>query len=242
MKKDNIVVLLTGRGNNTLKDKNVIPVLGKPLLTYPAIEGLKLSNVNSYFVSSENEKILSEANKLGYKRILRPAEYAKPTSQHVDCLVHAIQEIEKINGIKPEILVVLLANCATTKSEWIQDCIEIVKKNPSVTSVIPVQKNNDHHPLRAKKIDSQGYLQQFTKSDDKNISSNRQDLESNYFACHNFWVLNLKNMNEDLTNGQSPWPFMGNKIMSYVVDYSIDIHHIEDVYLTEAWINKNDMY
>ena len=27
-----IVALLTGRGNNTLKDKNVLPVLGKPLL------------------------------------------------------------------------------------------------------------------------------------------------------------------------------------------------------------------
>ena len=27
-----IAALLTGRGNNTLKDKNVLPVLGKPLL------------------------------------------------------------------------------------------------------------------------------------------------------------------------------------------------------------------
>ena len=32
-----IVALLTGRGNNTLRDKNVLPVLGKPLLYYPAM-------------------------------------------------------------------------------------------------------------------------------------------------------------------------------------------------------------
>ena len=30
------VALLTGRGNNTLKDKNILEVCGKPLLTYPA--------------------------------------------------------------------------------------------------------------------------------------------------------------------------------------------------------------
>ena len=29
-------VLLTGRGNNTLKDKNVLDVLGKPVVYYPA--------------------------------------------------------------------------------------------------------------------------------------------------------------------------------------------------------------
>lgn len=29
-------VLLTGRGNNTLKDKNVLDVLGKPVMYYPA--------------------------------------------------------------------------------------------------------------------------------------------------------------------------------------------------------------
>ena len=32
-----VVALLTGRGNNTLKNKNILPVLGKPLLYYPAV-------------------------------------------------------------------------------------------------------------------------------------------------------------------------------------------------------------
>ena len=33
--------LLTGRGNNTLKDKNVLDILGKPVLYYPAHAGAK---------------------------------------------------------------------------------------------------------------------------------------------------------------------------------------------------------
>ena len=31
----NIVALLTARGNNTLKDKNLLKILDKPLIAYP---------------------------------------------------------------------------------------------------------------------------------------------------------------------------------------------------------------
>lgn len=31
-----VTALLTGRGNNTLKDKNILDVLGHPVLYYPA--------------------------------------------------------------------------------------------------------------------------------------------------------------------------------------------------------------
>ena len=54
MKK--IVALLTGRGNNTLKDKNVLPVLGKPLLYYPAMAAKTCSLITDFYVSSDDEK------------------------------------------------------------------------------------------------------------------------------------------------------------------------------------------
>ena len=65
-------------------------------------------------------------------------------------------------------------------------------------------------------------------------------MESNYFACHNFWVLNLNNMKKDLSEGQLPWTFMGNKIVPYIVDYSLDVHKEVDIYLTEEWLKKNN--
>ena len=34
--KMKVTALLTGRGNNTLKDKNILDVLGHPVLYYPA--------------------------------------------------------------------------------------------------------------------------------------------------------------------------------------------------------------
>lgn len=238
--KLNICALITGRGNNTLKNKNIRKVLGKPLLAYGAAEAKKVEDISSFFVSSEDEKILEIANAKGYKKIKRPKELALSTSDHVDCLIHAIDVIKKDHNVNPDIIVVILANCATIKKSWIEDSIKIILKNKDATSVIPVQKNNDHHPYRAKRINKNGYLDTFVDLEHREVSSNRQGMESNYFACHNFWVLNLNNMKKDLSEGQLPWTFMGNKIVPYIVDYSLDVHKEVDIYLTEEWLKKNN--
>lgn len=59
-----VTALLTGRGNNTLKDKNILDVLGKPVLYYPANAGIKSEAVDSFYCSSDDEKILNEAEKI----------------------------------------------------------------------------------------------------------------------------------------------------------------------------------
>lgn len=233
----NISILITGRGNNTLKDKNILNVSGRPLLQHGALEGKKIKRASSFFISSEDNKILKAGKDCGYIPIVRPEKFAKPDSQHVDCLIHALDEMEKKYNVTPDILLVILANCATIKSKWIDDCIDILIKNPDATSAIPVQKNNDHHPFRSKKINTEGFLVPFVNINNE-ISSNRQDLPSNYFVCHNFWALNLKNMKSDLSFGHPPWPFMGSKIIPYEVEFSLDVHHKEDLHLTELWLKK----
>ena len=85
-----IVALLTGRGNNTLKDKNVLPVLGKPLLYYPAMAAKACSLITDFYVSSDDEKILNAAASCGYKKITRPLELASPTSQHLEAIKHPL--------------------------------------------------------------------------------------------------------------------------------------------------------
>ena len=113
-----IAALLTGRGNNTLKDKNVLPVLGKPLCQYPAMAAKNCSFITDFYVSSDDEKILTAAEEIGYKRIIRPVELAKPTSQHIDAIKHALG-IMKEDGVEPDILVVILGGFYYDKKMYI---------------------------------------------------------------------------------------------------------------------------
>ena len=229
--------LLTGRGNNTLADKNVRDVLGHPVLYYPANSARKSASISDFWCSSDDEKILSAAEVLGYKRIVRPSELALPTSQHKDCILHGLKVMEQA-GQLPDIVVVLLANNVTVTAQWITECVEIMKKDMSISAVIPVYEDNDHHPLRAKSLNSDGSLSMYEKNITGKISTNRQDLPACYFCAHNFWVLNVDTVLAD-QGGQQPWDFMGNKIIPYVIDESLDIHHEEDLFLASRWIKKN---
>jgi hypothetical protein len=94
--------------------------------------------------------------------------------------------------------------------------------------------NNDHNPLRAKKI-KKNILVNFIHSK-KKISSNRQQLPKSYFLCHNFWVIRTKEIIKN--NGDQPWSFMGKKVAPYIIDKSIDIHTMDDFHLAKI-ILKN---
>lgn len=233
-----VTALLTGRGNNTLKDKNILDCLGHPVLYYPAQAAKKSKTINKMYCSSDDERILCEAERLGHTPIKRPAELALPTSQHVDCIMHALGVIEKDSGV-PDILVVTLANNVTIKSEWIDECVNMMKQDMSLTAVVPVYEDNDHHPLRAKTVDQNGRLQMYEKGITGKVSTNRQDLPTCYFLAHNFWVLNVSNFLKENVEGQQPWTFMGNNIAYYEIDESIDIHKEIDLYIAKEWIKEN---
>jgi CMP-N,N'-diacetyllegionaminic acid synthase len=233
-----ITALLTGRGNNTLADKNVLHVLGRPILQYPALAARNSNMINRFWVSSDCDKILNAAQEVGYERIKRPEEYARPDAQHIDVIDHALGYMKE-HGDEPDLLLVLLANTVTVKPEWIRDCISKIIHDPTITACVPVHKEMDHHPYRAKKIDTNGYLEPFFDFAGKKVSTNRQDLEPSFFLCHNFWVLNLKII--DRSKGQPPWVFMGDKIAPYEVDEAFDVHNTDDLIRSEKWLKNNQV-
>ena len=232
-----MAALLTGRGNNTLKDKNVLPVLGKPLLYYPAMAAKTCNLITDFYVSSDDEKILKAASDCGYKKIVRPVELAAPTSQHVDAIRHALG-VMKQDGVEPDILVVLLANSGIVKTEWIEESITQLLKDEALSASVPVLLEMDNHPYRSKRLREDGCLDTWFDFRGKNISTNRQDLPMNFVLCHNFWTLNLKNSLYSSTEGQQPWTFMGSNIKPIVVKESFDVHDEDDIRRTEKWLQE----
>jgi CMP-N,N'-diacetyllegionaminic acid synthase len=230
-----IVALLTGRGNNTLKDKNVLPVLGKPLLYYPAMAAKKCSLISDFYVSSDDNKILNAAADCGYKKIVRPEILALPTSQHVDAINHALN-VMKEDGIYPDILVVLLANSGIVKMEWIEESIQYILQNNEISAAVPVLLEMDNHPYRSKCLREDGCLGTWFDFKGQKVSTNRQDLPVNFVLCHNFWTLNLSKSIYSKEEGQQPWTFMGNNIKPIVVKESFDVHDEDDIMRTEKWL------
>lgn len=233
-----VLALVTGRGNNTMPDKNIKEVLGRPLIYYPTYAALSCPSVNKVYVSSDDDKILGSMPDLDINLIKRPKELSGHDAKHIDVILHAVELFES-EGNKPDILIVLLANSVTVKSEWIESCINEIANDRSIDSVVPVYQEQDHHPYRAKQLDSDGLLQPWFDFGDQEVSTNRQELPANYFLGHNFWVIN---MNNGYINGggQKPWTFLGNKIKPYIVKECFDVHNEADITRCENWLIENN--
>ena len=230
-----ITALLTGKQNSTFKNKNEIKLHDEYIFNYPAKQAKKVKEIDFFYTSSDSKVILNQTKKIGYHSINRPKNLAKKNSKHIDVLKHALNIFKKKDEY-PDILVVLLANAPIVKSKWISDCIKILMKNKDITSVVPVQNINDHHPERAKQIKND-ILKSFINK--KKISSNRQDLSKCLFLCHNFWVIRSNEIFKN--NGQLPWSFMGKKVKAYEIKSSIDIHSAMDVEIAKILIKNENL-
>ncbi len=233
-----IGALLTCRGDNTLSNKHLRKISGKKLIEYPLSEIKNCDIFDKIYISSDDIKILNLAKKYGFTIIKRPNEISRPNSQHVDAIKHALNYMEKKDGFIPDILVVVLGNTVYIKKKWIEQSIKEIIKNKKISSVVPVYLNQDHHPYRAKHVNKDGFLKNYFEKPKDEISTNRQDLPKNYFLCHNFWTLNVKESIQKEAKGDIPWKFMGNRLLPLYLETHLDVHNRNDLTLCKKWLKN----
>ncbi len=92
----NVVAIILARGGSKgIPGKNIIDFCGKPLIVW-TIEQLQQSKgINSIWVSSDSEEILSVSQACGAEIIHRPAEISSDAATSESGWLHALDYIEK---------------------------------------------------------------------------------------------------------------------------------------------------
>ena len=231
-KSKEVIALMIGRGGSSLKDKNILPVLGYPLLQWAASAAIRSKYIGRYYISSDCNKILHAAEEVGYSPILRPDYLSTDTAQSCDAVYHALELIEAEG--KANIIVVQHANVGTITEKIIDECVETLITDPEISAIVPCHECSEYHPFRAKKVGSGGNLEPYINNNGE-VSANRQDLPKALFFDHSVWVLRADSV-KNMGKGQPPWPCMGNKIKPYVTEGCFDVHTFDDIKKTEDWI------
>lgn len=229
-----VAALMIGRSGSSLKDKNVLPVLGAPLLHWAAAAARRSRYITRFYVSSDCPRILRTAGEVGYRPIERPAALATATAQSSDAVRHAFEIMERDGPI--DVLVVQHANVGTISEEQIDACIHLLLATPHASAVVPAHQHPEYHPMRARRVSAEGTLTPFVAAD--GISANRQDLLTCFFYDHSFWVLRGRKAVFD-PDGQPPWPCMGSSILPFETEGCRDVHDLSDLDTTAEWIVKN---
>jgi CMP-N-acetylneuraminic acid synthetase len=168
-----LAITLARGGSKSVPRKNILPLLGVPLIGYTIAEAHRSQYITRYIVSTDDAEIARVASRLGAEvPFTRPASLATDTATSADALIHAVDFVERQEGKKYDYIVELMCTNPMKTAEDIDAIIAKLIKTKAY-SVIGVVQLEEYHPARVKKIVNDR-LVDFTVPE---TSSRRQDLK-----------------------------------------------------------------
>jgi CMP-N-acetylneuraminic acid synthetase len=229
----NAAIVTARAGSKSIRDKNVAPVRGKPLVAYPIQAALDAEAVGAVFVSTDGESIAGAAGKLGCTVIEWPEELAGDTVNHGDVIRHAVRWVDERH---PELanVVLLLGNTVMIDGQLIDRCLGELDADPELDSVMTVWEAADDHPLRAMEI-VDGLLRPYGDPD-REVSTERQSYSKAYYYDQGVWAFRKGCV--ERRDGPSPWWWMGRRSKPIVRNWVTgrDVHTHLDLGVSEWWL------
>jgi len=238
-----VAALLLGRkGSLGFPGKNIYKILGRSAMEYPLLAAKGSKYVNKVYVSTDDELIMRIGNKHGVELIRRPPELCTKEALFEDALVHGYLEIKKRLGETPKYLVILMCNACQIEAAMIDEAIETLENDPKADSAVSVSIYNMWSPLRARRLNNNGYLDPFvpftTFGDPKKMSCDRDSQGDVYFADMNLSVSRSSCL-ENISEGLLPQKWMGQKIKPILNWAGGDIDYDWQVPVVEFWLKKH---
>jgi N-acylneuraminate cytidylyltransferase/CMP-N,N'-diacetyllegionaminic acid synthase len=101
----NILCIIPARGGSKrLKDKNIIPLIGKPIIAYTIEAALQSHLANKIIISTDDEKIARVAMKYDIQVVKRPKEYSTDTAPIEQALRHVVRFLKGEEGYLADIV------------------------------------------------------------------------------------------------------------------------------------------
>ena len=220
-----ILAMIPARGGSKgIKDKNITPLAGKPLITYTIEAALQSRYIDRVVVSTDSEKIAEVARNAGADvPFLRPAELANDTAKSIDAVLHCIEFVGDYT-----IFVLLQPTSPLRTAEDIDAAIEtfIAHGEKGLCSVNEI----GDHPILTRTMDGDGMLQPLLNT---NSTARRQDMPAFYHVNGAIYINRIDEINRDTSFNDNP--------VGYVMprERSVDIDTVEDLKIAEIYLKES---
>lgn len=142
--KEVIAVVPARGGSKGIPGKNMVDLVGHPLIYWTIARAQRSSYIDRVIVSSDDNKILDYALSVGVEAIKRPDEFATDTASSVGVLIHTLEEIG--SQYTDSLIVFLQPTSPLRTTSSIDDSIEFTldQNYNYVMSVSPISKSPYH--------------------------------------------------------------------------------------------------
>lgn len=182
-KPTDILAIIPARGGSkSIPRKNLLMLLGKPLLSYSIEQAKKSDWITRIIVSTDDEEIARTAKEFGAEvPFLRPKEFAEDDSTDFQVFHHALDWLQRNENYQPELAVQLRPTGPARDPKIIDAAIEKMLSTPSADSLRSVSIALQT-PYKMWRLES-GFMEPIVRLDGDSESYNypRQKLPAVYW-------------------------------------------------------------
>jgi|688.fasta_scaffold277714_2 CMP-N,N'-diacetyllegionaminic acid synthase len=219
-----VLAIIPARGGSKgIPNKNIKLLNGIPLLEYTTTSAIKSKFINRIILSTDDKNIADLGIKLGVEvPFLRPSSLAKDDTPSLPVFINTLEELEKREGYKPDVIIVLQPTSPLRSTIHIDEAMELYlsRSCDSLVSICDVPHNMN--PFSVMKMNSENMLDVFLEYDESN---NLRQKKPKFFARNGaaIYIFNYDClMRKNSIYGDSILGYKMNKISSIDIDDEFD--------------------
>lgn len=232
-----ILITICARGGSQgVKDKNIRPLMGRPLIAHTIACAKAWGRADRLVVSTDSERIAEVARAEGVEvPFLRPAPLGKGDVPKLAVIRHALHEVERIAGQPMDVVVDLDVTAPLRRPTDIENAYRLLleKNAETVMSVVNARKNPYYNVVEP---DARGFVH-LSKPPDGSITCRQNappvyDMNASIHIYRRPYVLNEQNKH-----------VISDRAAAYIMDdlCAVDIDTEFDFLFVESLL-KNGLY
>lgn len=227
----NIIAIIPARGGSKrFKRKNIAPLKGKPLISYPLETAIKSNIFNNIYVSTEDKEIAEIASSHGANTFKRSEELATDSAHELDACLELIDSLEESDENKIDYFCVIYPTAVLLEPMHLTDSYNLLKETDAPCTLMSVSEFN-YHPYKTLTENKDGYLEMMFPIEARQQSQTYpKALASNGTF---YWVhANTLRNNRELGYYQK-----NIRPFEIAVEYAVDIDYPHDLKRAELYLD-----
>jgi N-acylneuraminate cytidylyltransferase len=233
------VAIVTARGGSaSIVNKNLLPVLGQPMVQYPIKAAQTAKRVGDVWVSTDGEGVAEAALEAGAKVVPRPRELGDAAVDHGAVIKHAVEYVDaRVADL--ENVVILLGSTVYIDGDVIDLALGLLADRKDLDSVMTVWEAADDHPYRALGLTGDGLIESF--GGPRTVATAPASYPKAYYYDQGLWAFRKQTVQHQ--DGPSPWWWMGKRVHPIVRPWVTGrgLRGPIDVFFSEHWVQHPEV-
>ncbi|CAN5535410.1 N/A [soil metagenome] len=228
-----LAVIIARAGSAGLKNKHLLPLLGKPVIQYTFEHARASRCITRAVVSSDSPDVRRLAERDFFETVARPSALATADASVQEVLLHSLRTVEARSDFRADVIALLYGNVPVRGEGVIDRAIELLSDTQcdSVRSFCPVGK---WHPAWMARIEGDARDRVIPLQQDS--IHRRQDLTPLYLHDGAIVAVSRESLLRGEKFSDDPHAFFGVDRRAILTDTgeTIEIDHQRDLYWAEA--------